>query len=63
MIAYQVIINGEFFTLWHKKSFTEDEVKSMVNQAISEMKWKGIRRTYENEINYMTDHFGFWLRS
>ena len=59
MNAYQLIIKGVFYTFLHEKTFTENELESMVNQAISELKWNGIERTYGNEINYMTDYFGF----
>lgn len=59
MLEYEVVLKGNKFILYHEKLFTDIEMKNMVNQAISELKWNGIKRTYGDEINYMIDLFEF----
>lgn len=60
MNKYEVVIHGQIHTLYNSQEFTKEQLESMVNRAISELKWNGIKRTYGNEVNYLNDHFGFY---
>ena len=60
MQEYEVLIRGQKYIIYNEQIFTQKQVKSMVTQAISELKWNGIKRTYGNEIYYLNDHFGFY---
>lgn len=63
MIEYELKINDKVHIFRHEKTFTRKDLEEMIKQAISELKWNGIRQTYGNEINYMVHYFGFHLSS
>lgn len=63
MYTYPIVFNRDSgfssYILIHEKEFSKEEMDSMVNQAQSEMKWSGIKRTYKRIDNYLIDQFGF----
>ena len=50
------------FILYHEKELSGIELQMMMVQTVKEMKWNGIRRTFGNEMNYMIQTFGFWIK-
>jgi dTMP kinase len=59
MHQYRVRLDNNDFIMYHKESFSPEQIHAMVTQTQSEMKWNGIKETYQIELNYFMDQFGF----
>lgn len=59
LYGHKITINGETRVLYHKVRFRYEEIDAKVKQAVSELKWNGIKRTYGDEWTYLIQQFGF----